>query len=76
MAAGSPDVYQLSEVGMTKRLKYFAIYTVGFWLFVFTMFYAFDIAWSVTNALWLGLGYFIANMAGDIERIARYGDRA
>lgn len=60
---------------MKKRLKYFAIYTVGFVLFVIAMFYAFNIAWTATNSLWLGLAYFIANMAGDIERVLRYEDR-
>jgi hypothetical protein len=61
---------------LKKRLKYFAIYTAGFVLFDITVFWAFDIAWTVTNALWLGLAYFIANMAGDMERIARFEDRA
>lgn len=58
-----------------KRLKYFAIYTVGFVLFNITMFYAFDMTWTTPHLLWLGLAYFIANMAGDIERITRYEDR-
>jgi hypothetical protein len=60
---------------MTKRLKYSAIYTVGFALFVIAMRYAFDIPWTTTNYLWLTLAYFIANMSGDIERKARYGDK-
>lgn len=61
---------------MKKRLKYFAIYTVGLVLFEITVLWAFDIAWTTNTSLWLGLAYFIANMAGDIERIARFEDRA
>lgn len=59
-----------------KRLKYFAIYTFGLALFSAAMLYAFNIEWTTTHSLWLGLAYFVANMAGDIERIARYEDRA
>ena len=61
---------------MKNRLKYFAIYAVGFVLFDITILYAFDIAWTTTHSLWLGLAYFVANMAGDIERVARFEDRA
>lgn len=59
-----------------KRLKYFAIYAAGFVLFTIAVMYAFDIAWTTLHSLWIGLAYFIANMAGDIERVVRYEDRA
>lgn len=58
-----------------KSLKYFAIYMVGFVLFDIAVTYAFDIPWTGRASAWLGLAYFIANMAGDIERVIRYEDR-
>lgn len=59
-----------------KRLKYFSIYAVGLVLFTIATIYAFDLPWTTRTSAWLGLVYFIANMAGDIERVAHYGDRA
>jgi NADH:ubiquinone oxidoreductase subunit 3 (subunit A) len=59
-----------------KRLKYFAIYMVGFVLFDIAVIYAFDISWTLRASMWLGVAYFIANMAGDIERVTRYEDGA
>jgi 4-hydroxybenzoate polyprenyltransferase len=63
---------------MKNYLKYFGIYSAGYLLFAFSIYHAFGIApvgeWR--NVFWLGLAYFVANMAGDIERIVRNGDRA
>lgn len=59
---------------MSKRWKYFAIYASGFALFAVVMVCVFGIAWTPINSLWLGLAYFIANVAGDVEHRARHRD--
>jgi hypothetical protein len=59
-----------------KHLKYFAIYMAGLVLFTIATIYAFDLPRTTRTSAWLGLMYFIANMAGDIECVVRYGDRA
>ena len=61
---------------MKNYWKYFGIYITGYFLFLWTMYGAFDISivGSWRNGFWIGLAYIIANAAGDIERAVRHGD--